>query len=77
MSAYRKVRPADENPQPGELVRSKWSHSGAVWEIERVEHRKYAEASKPHLRLFIRSLTSGRRDDRHAANLIIVKEKKA
>lgn len=77
MTKYVKVREATQSPQPGELVRSKWSHNGAIWEIVGVEQRRYSTSSKPHLRLFIRSLTSGRSDDRHAGNLIIVKEKRA
>lgn len=73
---YRVVRAGDDDPKEGELVRSKWTGAkGAVWRIERVEQRHAPRVRPPHRPyLHVVSLNSGRRDERHAANFVIVEE---
>lgn len=71
---YRTVRLADDNPQVGELVRSKWgsARTAAIWRIDRVEEVASSRHVRRHLRLHLVSLRSNRRDERIAWNMEIV-----
>jgi len=67
---YATVRSADDNPQVGELVQSKFSSSGVVWRIESVQ--PIPAGRRRTFELDVVSLSSGRSAVRYASNLLIV-----
>jgi hypothetical protein len=67
---YVTVRPATENPKPGELVQSKWDGSAAVWRIVGVHRIASGRATDYDLEVL--SLASQRRGSRRASGLVIV-----
>ena len=70
LASYREVGPATE-VKVGQLVRSKWSSSGAVWRVTEVGAEKSLYGERSRL-LSIVSLSSNRQDTRWASEVVIV-----